>query len=67
MSTADRAPNRRDILAASTALVTLAGVGADSSFQMAQAQQQTRPVPSGPPNIRRVMAFHIGWLTRSTA
>ena len=61
MSTADRDPNRRDVLAASTALATIAGLGADSSFQTAQAQQQARPTPSGPPNIVYFLVDNLGY------
>jgi arylsulfatase len=61
MSTSDRDPNRRDVLAASTALATIAGLGADSSFQVAQAQQQSRPAPSGPPNIVYFLVDNLGY------
>jgi arylsulfatase A-like enzyme len=60
MSTADRDPNRRDILAASTAIATIAGISADSPFQVAQAQQ-SRPVPSGPPNIVYFLVDNLGY------
>jgi len=61
MNTSDRDPNRRDVLAASTALATIAGLGADSSFQVAQAQQQSRPAPSGPPNIVYFLVDNLGY------
>lgn len=60
MSTADRGPNRRDVLAATTAIATIAGLGADSSFQTAQAQR-ARPTPSGPPNIVYFLVDNLGY------
>jgi len=61
MSTPDRDLNRRDVLAASTALATIAGLGSDSSFQVAQAQQLSRPPPSGPPNIVYFLVDNLGY------
>jgi arylsulfatase len=60
MSAPDRDPNRRDILAASTALVTIAGL-ADSPFETAQAQQPQRSAPSGPPNIVYFLVDNLGY------
>jgi arylsulfatase len=60
MSTADRDPNRRDVLAATTAMATIAGLGVDSSFRTAQAQQ-TRPAPSGPPNVVYFLVDNLGY------
>lgn len=60
MSKTDRDPNRRDVLAASTVLATIAGLAADSTFQVAQTQQ-TRPPPSGPPNIVYFLVDNLGY------
>ena len=61
MSATASDPNRRDVLLASTALATIAGLGADSSVQIAQAQQQARSAPSGPPNIVYFLVDNLGY------
>jgi len=61
MKTAGRDPNRRDVLAVSTALATIAGLGADGSFQTAQAQQPARSASSGPPNIVYFLVDNLGY------
>lgn len=60
MQTDQGGPNRRDILLAGTALAAATAIAADG-VAPAQAQQQPRPAPSGPPNIVYFLVDNLGY------
>ena len=54
--------NRRSILLSGTALAAASAIGTVSPAQVAQAQEQTPPAPSGKqPNILVIMGDDVGW------
>lgn len=61
MSSADHKPNRRDVLAASTALTAIVGLGLDPSRQVAQAQPQATAAQASPPNIIYFLVDNLGY------
>jgi arylsulfatase len=61
MKTEESNPNRRDILLGGTALAATSAIAADGSTKVAQAQQQSRPTPAGPPNIVYFLVDNLGY------
>jgi arylsulfatase A-like enzyme len=57
----DRSPNRRDVLLASTAIAAASAIAIEGSTETAQAQQQQRSAPSGPPNIVYFLVDNLGY------
>jgi arylsulfatase A-like enzyme len=53
------APNRRDVLLASTALAAASAITVTASTE--QARAESRPTPSGPPNIVYFLVDNLGY------